>query len=50
MTATFKDDEHVPGFRAVDISELGAKLVTAVDGDKLYDMVYSNRVNYDQCR
>ena len=42
MTATFKDDEHVPDFRAVDISELDTKLVTAVDGGKLYGMVYSN--------
>ena len=42
MTAKFKDDEHVPDFRAVDISELDTKLVTAVDGSKLYGMEYSN--------
>ena len=42
MTATFKDIEHVRAFRAVDISELDTKLVTAVDVGKLYGMVYSN--------
>ena len=42
MTATFKDDEHALETRAVDISELDTKLVTAVDGGLLCGMVYSN--------